>query len=494
MIAPLQKSWVAWHEGREGEARTSLSEALVHQARFDAADWQAVGYLHLEMEQTVAALAALRAACRLDATLPETHLLLGVALRRADYREEAIQAFEWALELRPGWPDAVNNLAIALEESGHYEKAIALLATSLKQHPRDLDLWNELGSCLCAAQRASDALQAFRKACEIDPTFAPLRWNLATALLQAGRYEQGWQMFEERLHLLPTITAPECPAPPWEAQPLNGRTLLVWHEQGMGDTLQFARYLPALISQGARVVLRVPPELKRLFSRLRGLYQIVTPSESLPRCDYQIALLSLPRHLWNKHGSALPECLFSELPMKGNRQLQRTPLRIGIAWAGNPSHPDDSRRSLRGEVLRPLLEIPNIEWVNLQVGVSAPDGLPDPPQLKDFEDTAKLLITLDLLVSCDTAVAHLAGSLGLPTLLLLPFAADWRWGERSPTSPWYPNHQLLRQQHPGDWAGVIAAAAERLREFVFNRSPSRPPTFNQLSAKAQRPTSPEAVP
>lgn len=463
MIATVQKSWIAWHEGRELKARTALVEAMVQQRWFDAADWQSVGYLNLEMDQNEEALTALHESRRMDDTLAETHLLLGVALRRAERGEEAIQAFERALDLRPGWPDAVNNLAIALEDAGRYDTAISHLATALKQHPKDVDLWNELGSCLCAAQRAEEALKAFRKACEIDPSFTPMRWNLATALLQARRYDQGWQMFDERLELLPGITAPDSPAPTWEGQPLPGKILLVWHEQGMGDTLQFVRYLPALIAQGAQIVLRVPTELKRLCSRIHGLKHILTLDEPLPRCDYQIALLSLPRHLWKEHGPALPEGLFSGLPMGCHLPQKKAPLRVGIVWAGNPSHPDDARRSLPAEALRPLLDLPSIEWVNLQLGANPPKGLPPAPSIKDFEDTAHLLSTLDLLISCDTAIAHLAGSLGLSTSLMLPFAADWRWGEHTQTTPWYPHHALLRQSEPGNWSGVILA----LREFLL---------------------------
>lgn len=463
MIGPVKKTWTAWHEGHEGAARQLLTQAMTQSAQFDAADWQAVGYLRIEMEQAEAALSALNESARMDGTMAETYLLRGVAQRRLGAFDQAVLDYENALRLRPGWPDAINNLAITLEECGRYDEAIRHLTIGLKQHPRDVDLWNELGSCLCSAQRSEEALQAFRKACEIDPSFAPMRWNLATALLQARKFDQGWQMFEERLKLLPGITAPECPAPMWDGQPLAGRTLLVWHEQGLGDTIQFARYLRPLIADGAKIVLRAPKELRRLFSRVQGLEAVITPEQIPPRCDFQTPILSLPRFLWKEHGYSATERLFGS-------EFERRPesgekLRVGLVWAGSPDHPDDARRSLAFEEVLPLLSLPGIEWVNLQRGVPQPAAAPPAPALTDFDETAQQVSTLDVLVSCDTATAHLAGSLGVPTLLLLSFAADWRWGEHRQDTGWYPHHTLLRQSKPGDWSGVIAAAAEKLRKL-----------------------------
>jgi tetratricopeptide (TPR) repeat protein len=441
---------------------------MTQAAHFDAADWQAVGYLRIEMEQAEAAILALNESARLDGTMAETFLLRGVAQRRLGALNQALQDYENALRLRPGWPDAINNLAITLEDCGRYDEAIRHLTVGLKQHPRDVDLWNELGSCLCAAQRAEEALQAFRKACEIDPSFAPMRWNLATALVQAGKFDQGWQMFEERLELLPGITAPECPAPMWEGQPLAGRTLLVWHEQGFGDTIQFARYLPPLIAAGAKIVLRVPKELRSLFMQMPGLEAVITPDKVPPRSDFQTPILSLPRFLWKDHGYATAEGLFGHGFQRRAEASER--LFVGLVWAGSPDHPDDARRSLRFECVQPLLSLPDIEWVNLQRGVPQPAAAPPAPALTDFDDTAQQLTRLDVLVSCDTVTAHLAGSLGVPTLLLLPYAADWRWGEHRQNNEWYPHHTLLRQLKPGDWSGVIAAAAEKLRELFLRPS------------------------
>jgi Flp pilus assembly protein TadD len=463
MIGPVKQTWTAWHEGREGAARHLMAQAMTQSAQFDASDWQAVGYLRIEMEQAEAALQALSESARMDGTMAETFLLRGVAQRRLGAFDQAVLDYENALRLRPGWPDAINNLAITLEDCGRYDEAIRHLTVGLKQHPRDVDLWNELGSCLCAAQRAEEALQAFRKACEIDPSFAPMRWNLATALLQAGKFDQGWQMFEERLELLPGITAPECPAPMWEGQSLAGRTLLVWHEQGLGDTIQFARYLPPLMAAGAKIVLRAPKELRRLFDRMPGLEAVITPDKVLPRSDFQVPILSLPRFFWKEHGFATAEGLFG--PEFKRRSQPREKLRVGLVWAGSPDHPDDARRSLSFENVQPLLSLPGIEWVSLQRGVPQLAAAPPAPVLTDFDDTAQQLSTLDVLVSCDTGTAHLAGSLGVPTLLLLPFAADWRWGERSRDTQWYPHHALMRQAKPGDWPSVITAAAEKLREL-----------------------------
>jgi hypothetical protein len=209
-----------------------------------------------------------------------------------------------------------------------------------------------------------------------------MRWNLATALLQAGRFEQGWQIFDERLELLAGITAPDCAAPVWEGQPLDGRTLLVWHEQGLGDTIQFGRYLPLLIASGARVVLRVPRELRRLCGRIAGLERVITPTEEIPQCDYQTPILSLPRVLWTGHQFAAGSGFLGALPSRRERRTDA--LRAGLVWAGNPNHPDDARRSLAFEDARPLLRLQGIDWLILQHGIEPPDGAPPGPVLGDL--------------------------------------------------------------------------------------------------------------
>ncbi|MFM7606268.1 MAG: glycosyltransferase, partial [Prosthecobacter sp.] len=214
---------------------------------------------------------------------------------------------------------------------------------------------------------------------------------------------------------------------------------------------------------GAKIVLRVPKELRRLFLHMPGLEAVATPEQIPPRCDFQTPILSLPKFLWKEHGYAKAEGLFGSAFKRRSESGEK--LRTGLIWAGNPNHPDDARRSLAFEDVQPLLSLPGIEWVNLQRGVPQPDAAPPAPALADFDDTAHELTTLDVLVCCDTATAHLAGSLGVPALLLLPFAADWRWGEHRQYTEWYPHHTLLRQSKPGDWSGVIAAAAEKLREL-----------------------------
>jgi hypothetical protein len=275
--------------------------------------------------------------------------------------------------------------------------------------------------------------------------------------------ERGWESYEWRLRSGALDGLHEREAPLWTGEALAGRRLLVWAEQGLGDTLQFVRYAALLAGQGVDVVVEVQPELERLVRQSLPQVEVVARGQRLPQFDVHAPLMSLP-HLLHTRLDTIPAevpYLFAEeaADRLGARDGR---LRVGLVWAGNPQHKNDRRRSLNPNVLAPLSSLRDIQWFSLQPGTTTPpplDLVDLTADLTDFADTAALLMQLDLVVTVDTSVAHLAGALGRPVWILLPYAADWRWLVERSDSPWYPSARLYRQSAPGDWPSVV----ERLR-------------------------------
>jgi hypothetical protein len=265
----------------------------------------------------------------------------------------------------------------------------------------------------------------------------------------------------------------------WEGERLDGKTILLQSEQGFGDAIQFFRYVPAVAEHGGRIVLRVERAVVRLAASLPGSIVIKPADARLPPFDVWCPLMSLP-HILGTRVDSIP----AALPYLGTRRgiaerQQRnlagmTGLRAGLAWAGSARHVNDLRRSIGLERLRPLLEVPGVSWASLQVGPRAAD-LADLPagtiadlsgRLTDFAETAGAIANLDLVITIDTAVAHVAGAIGKPVWIMLPFSPDWRWMLERDDSPWYPTMRLYRQPRPGDWDDVLARVAVDLRERV----------------------------
>jgi len=474
-LHPLRRAWDAWHEGQADQAFGHYQRALDSMPE-DAESLQALGYLAIEMEDNFNALFTLGQAVQLDPDSPQSQLLHGVALRRKGDLAAAATAFENAACLKPGWIDAINNLAVTLEELDRHTEARYWLQHGLKDAPDDSDLLNQLGSVLCATGHPSEAAQAFHKALGREPDFIPAQFNLAQALMQSGDYESGWRLFDSRLELQEGITPPQTQATIWKGEPLKERSILVWHEQGFGDTLQFVRYLTLLVAREAKVVLRVPRELHRLLTASLREVEVISETAPLPRTDFHTPLLSLPQYFWSEtqFTSDVPylaplHCSEVRLPPRGKR------LRIGLVWAGNPRHPNDARRTLPWETLAPLLNQQDYEWVLLQIGLDAdtqgnhaflrPSRLPG-----DFLDSASLLHEVDLLLTVDTAFAHLAGAMGCPVWMMIPFSADWRWQTGTAETPWYPSMRLFRQPHSGDWPAVLESVSHALAEYSYRHN------------------------
>ena len=304
------------------------------------------------------------------------------------------------------------------------------------------------------------------------PDFAHAHWNLALALLAHGDYPEGWREYEWRLHL-PELgaRAPALPAPRWQGEPLSGKTLLATTEQGLGDAIQFVRYASALASRGARVIVQAPGPLQRLLASVPGVAATFGTNDALPACDFAIPLLSVPGELGV--GANDRACAVPYLRVDAARRADiATPIaqvagssrKIGLAWAGSPHHANDRRRSLPLSALAPLFALPGVSWFSLQKGEgvaqvalvpAAASALTLLDPHNEFDDTAALVDALDVIVTVDTSIAHLAGALGKRVLILLPFAPDWRWGTTGDTTPWYPTARLFRQRTTGDWASAV---------------------------------------
>jgi len=377
----------------------------------------------------------------------------------------------------------MSNLASVLVDLDRFGEALALFRQARAAAPRNARIVANLANLLDFAGALDDALIAYGAARALDPDDPEIARNHAMTLLRAGRLAEGWPLFERRRRAIDPAEAQVPRLPPLfevsgaDAPMLEGRRILLFHEQGFGDTLQMLRYVPLLARRGAMVTLRLPNALARLGRTATGVVAVIGEGDAPNRFDYQAPLMSLPLIFGTTldtipaatpYLSADPAAVvswaarFADLPRP----------RVGLVWAGSPTGGLDHRRSMRFADLLPLLALP-AGFVSLQLGPAAAEWAPPAgvasrdatPWIADFADTAAALGALDLLVTVDTAVAHLGAALGRPVVMLSRFSSCWRWLMGRADSPWYPSLQILRQTHPGRWAEPVAEACRRLADF-----------------------------
>jgi Tfp pilus assembly protein PilF len=394
----------------------------------------------------------------------------GITLYKLRRFEDALASYGQALAVRPGYAEALNNRGNTLRELRRFEDALASYEQALVVWPDYADALNNRGIILHELKRFEDALASYERALAARPGYAEAHFNLALLQLLLGDFENGWREYEWRWHV--TEYAPERLAKPdWT----GGPTILLYAEQGLGDTLQFLRYCPLVARLGGRVILRVQPALVRLAASVEGASQVIAVGAALPEFDLCRPLLSLPGRFGTKLESIPAEIPYlsadAALVERWGRDIAGTPgLKVGLTWAGNPTHKNDRNRSIRLERLRPLLDLPGVSWFSLQIGERSGDIARLPAgsitdlsaRLEDFAETAAVMAHLDLVVTVDTAIAHLAGALGRKAWVLLPFSADWRWLLDREDSPWYPTARLFRQREPGGWDDVIRRVAQAI--------------------------------
>jgi Flp pilus assembly protein TadD len=413
------------------------------------------------------------------------HNGLGAALRDQGKLTDAIACFHRALALEPDLAEAHNNLGLAFEDQGKMAEAFGCYSRAWALKPDLAETQCNLARCFIDQGKPDEAIACVRRAAEMSPDSVVARKNLAIILLLLGRYEEGWREYEQRLRCL-VLKPRSFLEPRWNGERADGKTILIYSDQGFGDTLQFMRYAPFVRPRSGadRVILEVQPELARLLRRANAAgFEIVSSPRSgeapLPPFDCQVPLLSLPLALG----------IFEPLPV-GAEYLPPDPLlqkrwrdrlgpkstvRVGLAWAGNPDHKADRHRSIRPETILPLLAQPGFSFYSLQLGNAhrraqplLDAGLLDlTGQITDFADTAAFLAELDLIITVDTSVAHLAGAMGRPVWTLLPRLPDWRWGLDADRTAWYPTMRLFRQPRVPDWPSVIQTVAEELKRSIL---------------------------
>jgi tetratricopeptide (TPR) repeat protein len=444
-----------------------------------------------------------REALRLRPDSPEVHNNLANVLQHEGNIEEAISHYEQALQLLPGFAAVHNNLANVLKNEGRLEEAIQHWHKALHLSPDYPEPHYNLGKELQKLGQLDEALDHYEKALRIKPDYADARWNRALLWLVRGEWVRGWPDYEMRW-TQPGFTRRSFSQLRWDGSPLHGRTILLHAEQGLGDTLQFIRYAPLVKERGCNVVFECPPALRPLLSNAQGFDLLVSQRAPLPPFDVEAPLLSLPGIFQTTVAtvpapvpylhvdSKLVEQWHSQCTVNGGRWTARQeksatshrppstvhcPLfRIGIAWQGSPTFRGDRERSIPLAQFAPLADINGIQLVSLQKGpgteqLVAWPGQNAPSTLGSrfdeshgaFVDTAAVIMNLDLVITSDTAVAHLAGALGMPVWVALSFVPDWRWLLHLADTQWYPTMRLFRQRRLGHWEEVFQRIAEEVR-------------------------------
>ena len=434
----------------------------------EAKDLQVYGFMALEFGEIHQAIKALKQSAQKDSKDAQTYLLLGITHRRLKEYVPAITAFRKSLKIQPKNIDAIYNLGITLDDAQSYEPAIDVLEKGLEITPKDTDLLNAIAGASASAGYTEDAIEYYREAIDLEPNFAPFEYNLSQVFLQTEQWEEGWKLFDSRLAFRNKSLNPKTEAPFWKGENLEDKSILVWNEQGFGDTLQFARYVLPLKEKGARVYLRVQTALKRLFEDVssKAPIEVLTSDEEVPKeVNFQIPIMSLPQYFGNTP-IPLQTPIYHNVSIQSS--LQKQAPKIALVWAGNPHHPDDQKRSIPARFFARLLKIKDIEWYSLQYGKAHEDLLKPnitalASAIEDFKDTAEHILKMDLVISVDTAVAHLAGSMNKKVWLLLDYAPDWRWGLDSVDTIWYPSMRIFRQQKVGNWNEVMNRVLKELK-------------------------------
>ena len=507
-----RKAYGSFHKGEFDKAERLCACILEHAPdNFDAL--HLLGMLHFQRHRLAEALRYLAAALKANPGSPDVMSNLGLALHTAGHHDEAITKYRSALQLMPDHPEFHYNLGNTYLDLGRFTEAVSSYDAALASRPDHVGALvnrgnallrlNELlralasydaalaampghpqiltnrGHTLRRLDRPADALVQFKAALAAAPDFAEAHFEAAMTHLTLGDFATGWRAYEWRWKTGAFARQRRTfPAPLWLGdEPVAGKTILLHAEQGFGDTIQFIRYAPLLANLGANVICEVQPELQPLLSQLKGI-TVIAAGETLPAFDLHCPLLSLPL-AFKTGGETIPASIpYLAAPAdRLERWRVRLPpgaARVGFVWSGSSTHRNDANRSIPLARLASVFENPAVQCVSLQTELRGADrdalrGLPNllhlGDELGDFSDTAAIISLLDVVISVDTAAAHLAGALGKPVLILLPHAADFRWMRDRADTPWYPTAKLLRQPSFGDWDSVINRVSDELRAF-----------------------------
>lgn len=489
--ANLGAAHVGLQEWNEAE------QAYRNAAAYDPANAAACSNLGIVLARAgsyAEAEASYRRALELSPQLYEAHTNLGLLLDARGRDAEAEDCHRAALAVRPDAPEVLSNLGLLLEKLRRFDEAEASMRQAVGLRPGSGVFHANLGALLASGGRTAEAEACLRQAAGLDPRHAQARLNLSYLLLGQGRYAEGWNLFEARADPRLELRASLPPAvdyPCWQGESLQGKSVLVWNEQGYGDEIQFARYAHILKRRGAsRITWACKTPLLPVLQTLAAADRAIPAgdaAEAGPH-DYWTFPMSIPRHVHagddvsaaplagdaEPYLSAAPERIAQWAP-----RLSATGLKVGLVWQGNPNNPNDAERSLPSlDVLAPLWTVPGVSFISLQKGGWAEGEarqahaagrlLHMGSEIADFGDSAAIVQQLDLMICVDTALAHLSGALGKPCWILLPhYKTDWRWLKNREDTPWYPRARLFRQPMRGDWASVTARLVSALAEWTL---------------------------
>ncbi len=459
-----------------------------------------LGLIFQEKGNLDEALSFYEKAIQIDQNFAMAYFNMGMVFQLQKKLDESIINYKKAIKLNPEIVHAYFNLGNIFYEKGLMDEALINYQEALQRDPNFTDVLMNIGIILHEKQHLQEAISAFRKILKLKPYDAEAHWNLSNSLLLSGDFENGWREYEWRLKVK-EFEQRDFPKPLWEGSDISQKTILIYTEQGLGDAIQFVRYVALVARRAGKVILECQKELKPIFKNVKGIHQVISRGEELPEFDVHCPLLSLP-YIFCTTLETIP----SEIPYifvdslifqkwHEKMKIDDSQLKVGLVWSGNPRHKKHYYRDFPLTTYAPFTDFKGITFYTLQKGEAGKESKNVPIGLKlidyteeihDFSDTAAIIENLDLVISVDTAVAHLAGALGKPVWTLLPFAPDWRWMLNRQDSPWYPTMRLFRQPAPGDWKTVIEKVAGELNSILkkINTNEHRrnsPNSFRKLS-------------
>jgi tetratricopeptide (TPR) repeat protein len=469
-------------KGRTDDAMTYLVKAIEINPYLTKAYYN-LGITLQEKGRVDDAVASYQKAIELDPYYAKAYCNIGAALLEKGQFDQVITYCRKAIELDPSFAKAYCNLGAAVFEKGRIDEAIACYQKTIELDPFFAQAYCNLGFALQEKGQFAEAITHYQKALGLDPGSENAKFNMSIAQLLTGNFREGWEKYEWRWKTKDFLKQSCFHRPDDFSQPMvrgidvEGLTILVYAEQGFGDAIQFVRYVPELAQRGANVIIECQRELVSLLGNIDGVKHVVAQGDAIPRFDMHCPVLSLP-YIFKTTRESIPGKVpyvyaDASLVEKWREKLRNdhTKLKIGLSWAGKPTHKNDRNRSCSLEIFSPFGELGDISFYSLQKGTGAEQAKNPPAGMKlvdyteeigDFSDTAALIENLDLIISVDTSVVHLAGALGKRVWTMVPFVPDWRWMLDREDSPWYPTMRLFRQPAPGDWKSVIGKMRNEL--------------------------------
>lgn len=490
-IANLLHEAIKLHQLNQFHDAIKIYEKLVQIIPNQAEILSLLGTAKYQSGDTIEGLKFLYQSIQLEPNNPEAYNNIGNALKDLNQFDEAIKCYNLAINLKPKYPHAFNNRGVAQKELGKFEDAISSYAKAIELKSDYAEPHNNIANIYADQRKIAKAIEHYNKAISIDPNYPLSQWNKALLKLLLGEYEEGWQLYEWRWKHDAKDLIRKYAGPQWLGdKPLIHKTIFIYSEQGLGDTIQFCRYIKNLSDLGAKVIFEVQKPLVKVLQNLEGVHLITTQDAPIPKFDFHCPLLSLPL-AFKTSVDTIPNKISYIKPNATNvdywakRLGKKNNLRVGLVWSGGfrPNQPEvwgvNKRRNLPLEFLKQL-DVTNVDFFSLQKGEPAesefnnidmntwggPHIQNHVSELHDFSDTAALIENLDLVISVDTSTAHMAAAMGKEVWLLNRFDTCWRWFIDRNDSPWYPTIRIFRQPTPGDWLSVINEVRDALQEKI----------------------------